>query len=52
MDNTVYFLYEYLKSESPIPENRKEEALQAFAIGLDFGLSLGRELSLFQETDG
>lgn len=52
MDSTVYFLYESLKSDYPIPENRKEEALQAFAIGLDFGLSLGRELSLFQETDG
>ncbi len=49
MDNTVYFLYEILKSDYPIPEGRAEEALQAFAMGLDFGLSLGLELSPFQE---
>ena len=48
MDSTVYFLYESLKSDCPVPESRKEEALQAFAMGLDFGLSLGRELSPFQ----
>ena len=52
MDNTVYFLYNILKSGCPIPEDRKEEALQAFAMGLDFGLSMGRELSPFQEEGG
>ena len=41
MNNTVYYLY-------PIPADRKEEALQAFAMGLDFGLSL---VSPFQEED-
>ena len=49
MDAAIYFLYESLKSSYPIPEDRKEEALQAFAMGLDFGLSLGLELSPFQE---
>ena len=48
MDSAVYFLYESLRSDYPIPESRKEEALQAFAMGLDFGLSLGLELSPFQ----
>ena len=48
MDSTVYFLYESLKSSYPIPDSQKEEALQAFALGLDFGLSLGLELSPFQ----
>lgn len=48
MDSTIYFLYEILKGDYPIPDNRKEEALQAFAMGLDFGLSLGLELSPFQ----
>ena len=48
MDSAVYFLYESLKSDYPVPEGRKEEALQAFAMGLDFGLSLGLELSPFQ----
>ncbi len=48
MDSTVYSLYESLKSDYPVPEGRKEEALQAFAMGLDFGLSLGLELSPFQ----
>ena len=48
MDNTVYFLYQNLKSFYPIPADRKEEVLQAFAMGLDFGLSLERELSPFQ----
>ena len=48
MDSTVYFLYESLKSNYPIPESRSQEALQAFAMGLDFGLSLGLELSPFQ----
>ncbi len=52
MDNTVYYLYEVLKSGYPIPESRKEEALQAFALGLDFGLSLGMELSPFQTPGG
>ncbi|WP_160637029.1 hypothetical protein [Pseudoflavonifractor sp. 60] len=51
MDNTIYFLYQILKSDYTIPESRKEEALQAFAMGVDFGLSLGRELSQFQEMD-
>ncbi len=45
MDNTVYYLYQRLKSDCTIPEDRKEEAFQAFALGLDFGLSLGMELS-------
>lgn len=48
MENAVYFLYEILKSDYPIPAGRKEEALQTFAMGLDFGLSLGLELSPFQ----
>lgn len=48
MDSTIYFLYESLNSSYPIPESRKEEVLQAFAMGLDFGLSLGLELSPFQ----
>jgi len=48
MDNTVYYLYQNLKSEYPIPEDRKEEVLQAFAMGLDFGISLGLELGPFQ----
>ena len=52
MDNAVYFLYQILKSDCPIPEGRREEALQAFAMGLDFGLSLGLELSPFQGEDG
>ncbi len=52
MDNTVYYLYEVLKSDCTIPEGRKEEALQAFALGLDFGLSLGMELSPFQNPGG
>lgn len=51
MDSAVYFLYESLKSDYPVPEGRKEEALQAFAMGLDFGLSLGLELSPFQKAD-
>lgn len=51
MDNTIYFLYQILKSDYPIPESRQEEAIQAFAMGLDFGLSLGRELGPFQELD-
>ena len=51
MNNTVYYLYQSLKSFYPIPADRKEEALQAFAMGLDFGLSLGLELSPFQEED-
>ena len=51
MDNAIYFLYQILKSDHPIPESRKEEALQAFAMGLDFGLSLGLELSPFQKAD-
>ena len=51
MDNAIYFLYQILKSDYPIPEDRKEEALQAFAMGLDFGLSLGLELSPFQKAD-
>ena len=49
MDNTVYYLYENLKSDYPLPKDRREESLQAFAMGLDFGLSLGLELSPFQE---
>lgn len=52
MDNTVYFLYENLKSFYPIPESRKDEVFQAFAMGLDFGLSLAGELSPFQDQDG
>jgi len=52
MDNAVYYLYETLKSDYPIPESRKEEALQAFALGLDFGLSIGMELSPFQSPGG
>ncbi len=52
MDNAVYYLYETLKSDYPIPDSRKEEVLQAFALGLDFGLSLGVELSPFQSPDG
>ena len=48
MNDAIYYLYESLKSDYPVPENRKEEALQAFALGLDFGLSLGLELSPFQ----
>ncbi len=48
MDNTVHLLYQILKSDYPVPESRKEEVLQAFAMGLDFGLSLGLELSPFQ----
>ena len=51
MDRTIHFLYEILNSTYPIPEDRKEEALQAFAMGLDFGLSLGGELSPFQDQD-
>ncbi len=52
MDNAVYYLYEVLKSDYPIPESRKEEALQAFALGLDFGLSIGLELGPFQSPGG
>ena len=52
MENSVYFLYQILKSDYSIPEDRKEEALQAFAMGLDFGLSLGLELSPFQGEGG
>jgi len=52
MDNAVYYLYEILKSGCPIPESRKEEALQAFALGLDFGLSIGLGLSPFQSPGG
>lgn len=52
MDNAVYYLYESLKSECAVPEDRKEEALQAFALGLDFGLSIGMELSPFQSPGG
>ena len=48
MNDAVYYLYENLKSDYPIPESREEETLQAFALGLDFGLSLGLELSPFQ----
>lgn len=48
MNDTVYYLYESLKSNYPIPESRKEEVLRAFALGLDFGLSLGLELNPFQ----
>ena len=48
MNNTVYYLYQSLKSFYPIPADRKEEALQAFAMGLDFGLSQVRP---FQEED-
>lgn len=49
MDNAVYYLYESLKSMYPIPEDKREENVQAFAMGLDFGLSLSRELDPFQE---
>ncbi len=52
MDNAVYYLYELLKSDCPIPDSRKEEAMQAFALGLDFGLSLGMELGPFQSPGG
>ena len=48
MNNTVYYLHQSLKSFYPIPADRKEEALQTFAMGLDFGLSL---VSPFQEED-
>lgn len=51
MDNTIYYLYESLRSLHPIPETPKEEALQAFAMGLDFGLSLSQELHPFQNLD-
>jgi len=52
MDNALCYLYETLKSDYPIPETRREEALQAFALGLDFGLSIGLELIPFQNPDG
>jgi len=52
MDNAVDYLYETLKSSYPIPESRKEEALQAFALGLDFGLSIGLALRPFQDPGG
>lgn len=52
MDNAVYYLYEMLISGCSIPESRKEEAFQAFALGLDFGLSIGMELSPFQSPGG
>lgn len=45
MEKAVYYLYEMLISDYPLPEDRKEEALQAFALGLDFGLSLAMELN-------
>ena len=48
MNNTVYYLYESLRSLYPIPEDKREENVQAFALGLDLGLSLGQELKLFQ----
>ena len=51
MLDAVYYLYEYLKSDYPLPDSREEEALQAFALGLDFGLSLGLDLSPFQSPD-
>lgn len=49
MDNAVYYLYESLKSLYPIPADKREENLQAFALGLDLGLSLGQELKPFQD---
>ena len=51
MNNTVYYLYETLKSLYPIPEDRREENVQAFALGLDLGLSLGQELKPFQTLE-
>lgn len=48
MDNAVYYLYESLRSLYPIPEDKREENVQAFALGLDFGLSLVQELKPFQ----
>ena len=52
MDNPVYYLYENLRSLYPIPESPKEEAYQAFTIGLDFGISLSQELRMFQQEAG
>ena len=49
MNNTIYYLYESLRSMYPIPEDKREENVQAFALGLDLGLSLGQELKPFQE---
>ena len=52
MDNAVKYLYESLRSLCPIPESPKEEAYQAFIIGLDFGISLSQELRMFQPETG
>jgi len=49
MNNTIDYLYESLRSMYPIPEDKREENVQAFALGLDLGLSLGQELKPFQE---
>lgn len=48
MDSTINYLYESLKSLYSIPETHKEETYQAFAIGLDFGISLCQELRMLQ----
>lgn len=51
MNNTIDYLYESLKSMYPTPEDKREENVQAFALGLDLGLSLGQELKPFQSPE-
>ena len=51
MNNTIYYLYENLRSLYPVPKDKQEEAMQAFALGLDLGLSLEQELKPFQEPE-